>query len=39
MEPERNDSVSRLMDSSKMRRLQQAKQNWNKTHNENSPFR
>lgn len=39
IEPERHDSIARLIESNKMRRLMDAKQNWNKTHGSNSPFR
>jgi hypothetical protein len=36
---EQETSVARLMETSKMRRLQQAKSAWLSTHNTNSPFR
>lgn len=39
IEPERHDSIARLMEGNKMRRLMDAKQNWNKNHGSNSPFR
>lgn len=39
IEPERHDSIARLIESNKMRRLMDAKQNWSKNHGSNSPFR
>lgn len=39
IEPERHESISRLIESSKMRRLQDAKRNWSRNHGANSPFR
>jgi hypothetical protein len=39
IEPERHESIARLIDGSKMRRLQDAKRNWSKNHGTNSPFR
>lgn len=39
IEPERHESIARLIEGSKMRRLQDAKRNWSKNHGNNSPFR
>jgi hypothetical protein len=39
IEPERHDSIARLIESNKMRRLMDAKQSWAKNHGSNSPFR
>lgn len=35
----RSDSIARLVEGNKMRRLQEAKRNWALNHCENSPFR
>ena len=39
IDPERHDSIVRLIEGSKMRRLQDAKRSWSKNHGANSPFR
>lgn len=39
IEPERQSSIARLIEGSKMRRLQDARIAWAKNHTEDSPFR
>lgn len=39
IEPERHESIVRLIDNNKMRRLQDAKRTWSRNHGANSPFR
>ena len=39
IEPERHESIVRLIEDSKMRRLQDAKRTWSRHHGANSPFR